>query len=274
MGYKLIVSDLDETLLNTDKQVGEKTIAAVKKAEDAGVLFIPATGRGYTSVHSTTKALGLYDQSGQYVISFNGGAITENKNEKLLFKQGISFEEAEALYQKGLTYKDICIHIYTLDHVYVRNFYDNEKRYLNGRMQVEEIFSDSIDFLKDQYIIKAIYMNEDFNYLNRIRNEISDLTVNMDVSFSSNRYMEFNRKGVSKGTGLEKLCHILNIPIEETIAIGDNFNDLSMIQTAGLGVGVANTVEDMKSKCDVITKNDCNHDAVAEVINRYIFHED
>lgn len=274
MGYQLIVSDLDETLLNTDKHVGEKTIAAVKKAEEAGILFIPATGRGYSSVHQTTKELGLYDKPHQYVISFNGGAITENKDEKLLYKQGISFEEARDLYLRGLNYKDICIHIYTLDHVYVRNFYDNEKRYVNGRMQVEEIFSDSIDFLKDQYIMKAIYMNEDFNYLNRIKNEISDLTVDMDVSFSSNRYMEFNHKGVSKGTGLEKLCHILNIPIEDTIAIGDNFNDLSMIQMAGLGVGVANTIEDMKDQCDVITKNDCNHDAVAEVINRYIFQED
>ena len=93
----------------------------------------------------------------------------------------------------------------------------------------------------------------------------------MDVSFSSNRYMEFNRKGVSKGMGLHKLADLLGVDIKDTIAIGDNYNDLSMIQEAGLGIGVANTVEAMKKDCDYITQSDCNHSAIAEVINKFIF---
>ena len=113
-------------------------------------------------------------------------------------------------------------------------------------------------------------MNTDYSYLKKIESEITDLTGNMDVSFSSNRYMEFNRKGVSKGNGLQRLCNILGVDIKDTIAIGDNFNDLSMIQAAGLGVGVSNTIADMKPLCDVITENDCDHSAVAEVINRYV----
>lgn len=60
----------------------------------------------------------------------------------------------------------------------------------------------------------------------------------MDVSYSSNRYIEFNHQGVNKGQGLKKLADILGVDIKETIVIGDNFNDLSMIKVAGLGVGV------------------------------------
>ena len=60
----------------------------------------------------------------------------------------------------------------------------------------------------------------------------------MDVSYSSNRYIEFNHKGVNKGAGLKKLADLLRIDIQDTIAIGDNYNDLSMIKDAGLGVGV------------------------------------
>ena len=85
--------------------------------------------------------------------------------------------------------------------------------------------------------------------------------------------MEFNRKGVSKGKGLHKLADLLGVDIRDTIAIGDNYNDLSMIKQAGLGVGVANTVEAMKKECDYITKADCDHSAIAEVINRFIFNE-
>ena len=70
----------------------------------------------------------------------------------------------------------------------------------------------------------------------------------MDVSYSSNRYIEFNHQGVNKGQGLKKLAELLHVDIKDTIAIGDNFNDLSMIKVAGLGVGVQNTVEEMKIK--------------------------
>ena len=92
----------------------------------------------------------------------------------------------------------------------------------------------------------------------------------MDVSYSSNRYIEFNHQGVNKGQGLKKLAELLHVDIKDTIAIGDNFNDLSMIKVAGLGVGVQNTVEEMKKECDIITKATNNRGAIAEVINKHI----
>ncbi|MCR5795807.1 MAG: Cof-type HAD-IIB family hydrolase [Solobacterium sp.] len=271
--YKMIVADLDETLISTDRTITKKNIEAIKRAIEAGVKFVPATGRGYNSVHETLKTLGLYDKEQQYTISYNGGAITENKGEKLLYFQGITFEEAEALYKFALPYEDICIHVYTPDQVWVYRFFPEEVEYLACRQPCTEIFDDNIDFLKGKEIVKAIFMNTDFDYLKQIEAKITHLTKDMDVSYSSNRYMELNRKGVNKGAGLQRLCDIIGIDISETIAIGDNFNDLSMIKAAGLGVGVANTVEAMKPECDYITENDCDHDAIAEVIEKFIFNE-
>jgi Cof subfamily protein (haloacid dehalogenase superfamily) len=270
MAVRLIAADLDETLISRDRTISEENIRAVREAVQAGVKFVLATGRGYNSVHGTLRELGLDEKAGQYVISYNGGAITENRGERILYFQGITFEEAEALYQKGITYDHICVHVYTPDQVWVRNFYPEEREYLANRQPCTEIFGDNIDFLKGKEIVKAIYMNTDYDYLRKIQSEITDLTCNMDVSFSSNRYMEFNRKGVSKGEGLKKLCEITGIDRKDTIAVGDNFNDLSMIQEAGLGVGVANTVEEMKPQCDVITEADCDHSAIAEVIRKYV----
>jgi hypothetical protein len=270
--YKIIACDLDETLIRTDRKISDEDKEAIKKANKQGVKFVLATGRGFNSVQGTLKELGLYDLEDEYVISYNGGAITENKGNRLLHFEGIPFELAEQFYKRGLDY-DVCIHIYTKDMVYAYNYVQEEIEYLAGRQEVTEIFDRNIDFLKGQDIVKALYMNTDFAYLKKIENDLKDITRNIDVSFSSNRYIEFNHQGVNKGQGLLSLAELLGVKREETIAIGDNYNDLSMIKAAGLGVGVQNAVEGMKKDCDYITKATCNENAVAEVINKFVLNK-
>lgn len=267
--YRLIACDLDETLLSEDRKVCARNREAILKARELGVRFVPATGRGYPSVSGTLTELGVLDQEGEYVISYNGGAITENKGNKLLHFAGISFETAKALFERGLPY-DVCIHVYTKDTVYVYRLWQKEKDYIAGRMEVTEFFEPSIDFLKGQDIVKVLYVNTDYGYLRQIEEDLKDITGDLDVSYSSNRYIEFNKKGVNKGSGLLTLAKLLGIKQEETIAIGDNFNDLSMILAAGLGVGVQNTAKDMKPLCAVLTKATNEEGAVAEVIEKYI----
>jgi hypothetical protein len=270
--YKIIACDLDETLLKTDKTVSQKDKEAILKAKELGVKFVPATGRGFRTVAQTLQALDLYDMENEYVISFNGGAITENKGSKLLRFNGMPFERASQLFKRGLDY-DVCIHVYTKDTVYVYNYRQEEINYLAGRMEVTEFFDDNIDFLKGQEIAKALYMNTDISYLNQIEQDLKDITQDVDVSYSSNRYIEFNHKGVNKGAGLLALAEMLGVKREETIAIGDNFNDLSMIKAAGLGVGVQNAAEGIKKDCDYITEATCNESAVAEVIHKFILND-
>ena len=267
--YKMVVSDLDETLLGTDRKVPFRNVEAIRRAREIGVKFVPATGRGYASIRGTLKELGLQELEDEYVISFNGGAVTENKGERLLHFEGISFEKAEELFFRSFSY-DVCTHVYTRDKVYAYHLNQNEIDYLDGRMEVEEFFTENLDFLKGQEIVKVIYVNTDWSYLNRIAEDLKEMTQDLDVSYSSNRYMEFNQKGVNKGSGVLFLADLLGIKPEEIIAVGDNFNDLSMLQVAGLGVGVQNTVTELKPLCDYITNATCDEGAVGEVIEKYI----
>ncbi|MCM1497994.1 MAG: Cof-type HAD-IIB family hydrolase [Clostridium sp.] len=267
--YKMIACDLDETLLSSDRSISEHNIEAIKQATGLGVKFVPATGRGYNSVGGTLEKLGLLDKENEYVISYNGGAVTENRENKLLHFEGISFALAQELYRRGLSY-NVCIHVYTKEMVYAYRFWQEEMDYLAGRMEVTEIFTENLDFLAGQDIVKVLYMNTDYSYLKKIEEELKDITGEIDVSYSSNRYIEFNRKGVNKGSGLMFLANRLGIKPEETIAIGDNFNDLSMLRAAGLGVGVQNTIKEMKPLCDYITTATNNESAVAEVIEKFV----
>ena len=184
--YKIIACDLDETLLSDDRSISKENIEAIQKAKELGVKFVPATGRGYNTVDGTLKELDLYDLENEYVISYNGGAISENKGSKLLHFEGITFEKASELYKRGLNY-DVCIHVYTKDMVYVYKFVQEEIDYLAGRMEVKEIFDDHIDFLKGQEIVKVLYMNTDYDYLKKIEDDLKDITGDLDVSYSSNR---------------------------------------------------------------------------------------
>ncbi|MBQ1510924.1 MAG: HAD family phosphatase [Selenomonadaceae bacterium] len=267
--YRIIACDMDETLLGKDKKVSQRNREAIAAAREAGVKFVPNTGRGFASIQGTLEELGLRNKANEYVISFNGGAITENAGNRPIHAIALPFAKAEELYRRGIDY-DVCIHVYTIDRVYAYGLNTGERDFLRGRMAVEETSEKNLDFLKGQDIMKILYENTDDSYLRKIEAETADIADDTDVSFSSNRYIEFNKKGVTKGVGLMKLADILGVKPEETIAIGDNFNDLSMLQAAGLGVGVANAVEGIRKDCDYITEAAYDQDAVAEVIEKFI----
>lgn len=267
---KLIASDLDETLLQTNKHVGQYTIDKIAQAKKKGIHFVCATGRNYVHIRPTLKEVGNYNEPNTYTISLNGACVTENKNDKILFSQPLQFKDADQIYQIGLRY-NVCIHVYTTEEVYAYHLNEEEKEFLNHRMEVIEINEKNLNFLQNQEIIKVLFQNLDFDYLRQIEKEIpDDLKKQFDISYSSNRYIEFNKAGINKGVGLQFLCDYLHIDLEDTMAIGDNFNDLSMLKKAGLGIGVKNINEHMKDEVKIILEHTNDEDGVGHAIEQYI----
>lgn len=268
--YKLIVSDLDETLLTSDKNVSEKDIETINNLKD--VRFVLSTGRGFDSVGKTLKQINQYNKQDSYTISFNGGVITENKDNRIIYEKPLDFDMADKLFKIGLNY-DVCIHVYTKKICYTYNIFENEDKYLKTILNFENFYNPDISFLKDEPILKVLYASEDFSYLEKIRKQI-DLEDQFEISFSADKYLEFNPKGVNKGFGLIKLCELLNIDIKDTIAIGDSTNDLSMLKEAGLSIAVKNAVKEVKDVCDVILDVDHNNSPITYLIENIIKTED
>ena len=268
--YKIIACDLDETLLNDNAIICQRNKEAIQKAIEHGVKFVPATGRGYRSTQDILEELNLKDMAAEYVISFNGACLTENKDNTVLNFEGLTWETAEKLFELGQKY-DVCIHVYSPDVLYVYHVDEDELNYIRLRYNFKIIDDQkNLEFLKGQKIPKVIYGSTDSEYLHQIAEELGSITDDLDVSYSSNRYMEFNKKGINKGSGLKKLAQKLGVSMDETIALGDNFNDLSMIQAAGLGIGMNNTNPKMKQECDYITEADNNQGGVAEAIEHFV----
>lgn len=272
--YKLIVCDMDETLLADSKKITEKTVEAIRRAVRKGVKFAPNTGRGFASVQDNLETLGLRDVAGQYVISYNGAAIVENRGNRVVKTETMKFDTVKALFDIGIA-RGYCVHVYTVDDLYIWNLNDNEFAYIDGRIgKYEQPAEESIDFLKDTPITKIIFSLLDEDRRLELKKQVEEEFEPLNITFSSDRYIEFNSTGADKGKAALHLGELLGISPGEIIAIGDNGNDLPMIKAAGLGVAVANARDFVKEAADYVAENDNNHDAVAEVIERFIDRED
>lgn len=268
--YKMILSDLDETLL-VNHHVPKVNQEAIFKAKEKGVKFVPATGRAFNMIGEILQEIDNYQKEDEYSICFNGGLIVENKDAKILSFQGLPFDLAKEMFEMGKNF-DVCVMIFTLDCCYIFNADPDEvERKTVQKARFEVIDEYNMDFLKDDNIAKLLYEKRDMDYLKGIEKQIqSHVEGRLAVSYSSYRYLEFNPIGVSKGAALKWLADYLHMDIQETIAIGDNYNDTSMIKAAGLGVCVSSATEDIQAMSNYVTKADYDQGAVAEVIEKFV----
>lgn len=274
MVYKMLVSDLDETLLNDDGTVHADNLAAIKTAVAHGFKFVPNTGRSFNSVQALLKTLGLYDQAGQYVISYNGAAIVENKDNQVLLTRGMDRELAAQIFRAGLVNDQVDVHIYTVDTLFIYNISPTDKQYMAERgVPYELMASDDLAFLaNEQPVMKVIFEHPD----QAVREQIRDAVLAavgadaVEATFSSSRYVEFNTKGVDKGSASLLLGEKLGIQRDEIIAAGDNNNDLKMLTAVGLGVSVANGIPAAQEAAAVVTERTNNEGAIAEILEKYV----
>ncbi|MFB0634163.1 Cof-type HAD-IIB family hydrolase [Bacillus rugosus] len=284
---KLIAIDLDGTLLNSRHQVSLENENALRQAQRDGIEVVVSTGRAYFDVESIFKPLGIKT----WVISANGAVIHDPDgrlyHQETIDKQRaydiLSWLESENYYYEVFTESAI----YTpqngkelLDVELDRFRSANPKADLSVLMQAAEVqysqsgfsYIDSFHelFEPDQQI--DFYNILGFSFFkekleagwNRYEHA-EDLTL---VSSAEHNF-ELSARKASKGQALERLAERLNIPIEETAAVGDSLNDKSMLEAAGKGVAMGNAREDIKAMADAVTLTNDEH-GVAHMIKNLL----
>ncbi len=271
MDYKLVAIDMDGTLLNDAHQVSDRTKLAIDKAKDRGVHIVLATGRILKSALQYGTELNI----GSPIVACNG-AIIINEKEEIIYKKPVSKEIIEAILDIGKR-NHIYYHFYDEYGLYantlvdeVIGFYNTTSAKIKGLELSVNIFDNKKEILtrNDLDILKFIFIDNSLDKLNRVRSELEEMRA-LSISSSWDNNIEVMGKDVSKGEALGYLADQLGINPKEIIAIGDNENDLSMLNYANLGVAMGNSHDNIKRVSDYITSSN-NEDGVAKVIEKFI----
>ena len=263
MKYKMLVLDLDDTLLTDDHTISNENAAMLSKAQELGVFIILASGRPTPAMTAFAKELHL-DNS--YMISYNGAVITDLKEDKVIFEQTLTQEQIHELYDYSLKSKT---HIIT--YVNGKIVSETDSEYIEIEKNITGLEHNKVLSFKAEVqssAVKCILLEEP-SYLKEVEKDLKLAMPHLSVSMSKPFFLEVAQNGIDKGASIKFLAEKLNILQSEIIAVGNAGNDLSMIEYAGLGVWVDNVDPELRDKGDVIVASNNNH-GVAEVVRRFI----
>ncbi|MDR1136584.1 MAG: Cof-type HAD-IIB family hydrolase [Clostridiales Family XIII bacterium] len=269
---KLIALDLDKTLLNSEGKLSETNRKALERAIEMGIIVAPATGRAKSTVSAEILDLGA-----RYLICGNGALIFdlssgEKLYEKLIPSEGIDQIEPlladtsfmkEAFYD-GSPYTD---EIYYRDMAAFGVFDDFLEYYKATRKPVKNLAA-FIEDRKDKIEVVNLIFADDERRMSiwNILEECSSIEVTTSLGFN----LEIGACGMSKAGAMSALCGMLGIDPSHTLSCGDNDNDASMLEFAGIGVAMANATPNAKAAADFVTKSN-DEDGVAFAIEKFVF---
>lgn len=268
MAYKMIVLDLDDTLLRDDQTISKRTKLALMDAQEKGVKVVLASGRPTFGMKKIAEELSLA-QYGSFILSFNGGKIINCHSNQELLSSTLSLENIKRIYDLSRR-EGVFIHTYVGDEIVTetKNPYTTIESELTGLpIKLVSKFVEGVPVP-----VVKILMVDAPDKLKKVEEKLqSELAEEFSVMRSKPYFLEFTEKGVTKGTSLDHLIQACGIKREEVIAIGDSYNDQAMIEFAGLGVAMGNSPDDIKEIADYVTDTNMN-DGVAKVVDKFVLY--
>lgn len=267
MDYKMIVLDLDGTLTNRDKVITEHTKQVLMEAQKRGKLVVLASGRPTYGVVPLAQELEL-DRYGGYILSFNGGIIMNCRTREVVFQKKLPVEMNAKIVE--LAAKERVVLMSYQDEKIITN--DAESEYVQLESRINHMKIRQVEDMKAylDFAVPKMLMTDDGDYLATVEGRVkAALGGRLSVYRSEPFFLEILPKGIDKAQSLDALLRSLGMEKEEIIACGDGYNDLTMIQYAGLGVAMANAVLPIRKAADYITYSN-DEDGVAHVVEKFL----
>ncbi len=265
---KILFTDFDETLMCTDKSVCEANRAALREMTEAGHYVVYTTGRARSGAEKVAESLKLPTKNA-YLATFQGCVAYDLTTGREVFnnfmEQAPTIALINRLHEMGLH-----LHIFSDEVYFTFEETDAVARFdlISG---VRHQVISSTDEIADSKIYKIMVIDYDnFEPLDALSKEAKNWNLPFEQFFSDRWYYEFCGQGQNKGTCLVNMSKFLNIPIENTVAVGDEENDSFMIKAAHVGCAMKNARPEIQATADYITQNDNNNGGVAEVIHKFI----
>lgn len=271
MKYKLLVLDVDGTLLNDEREISKRTLAALLKVQQMGVRIVLASGRPTYGLMPLAKTLELGNYGG-YVLSYNGCQIIKAQNGEILFERRINPEMLPYLEKKArkngfaiFTYHDDTLITDSPDNEYIKN----EALLNNLKIIREDEFSTAIDFAPCKCMLVS---DKEKALIGLEQHWEKRLAGTLDTFRSEPYFLEVVPCGVNKANTLGALLEHLGVTREEVIAVGDGVCDVTMLQLAGMGVAMGHSQDSVKVCADYVTASN-EEDGVALAVEKLILAE-
>lgn len=274
---KIIIMDVDGTLTNSKKIVTEKTKNALIKAQELGAILVLASGRPTSGLLDLARELKMNEHNG-ILVSFNGSKVIDCETNEVLFNETMSIEDGQAVleHMKNFNVKPM---IDKGDYMYVNDVFNSDINYNGAPLNIIQYEARGGKFKlceKDDlatfadYPLNKILTAGDPEYLQENYKEMMEpFKDTLSCMFTAAFYFEFTAKGIDKAKALDSVLIPMGYKKEEMIAFGDGHNDASMVKYAGIGVAMANAVDDLKVIADEVTLSN-EEDGIAYTLSKYI----
>lgn len=258
---KLLVSDMDATLFNSQREVSEENYNAIKYFTSEGGRFSVASGRMVDAVGNFLDEIGINVPA----ILYNGAMLYSFETNTVLYEKTIEEKRKSAIKKVYDTQPQFGLEIYSKENIYIlRECFETDR--LRGKDYAVTFYMP--EEIWDKPWTKALIIGEkqDLDEFEPIYRKEYDTGY---VTRSGNRYLDMVATGATKGYGVKKLAGILGIKREDIYTVGDNMNDLEMIEYAGHGYAVANAVDELKNASEMVVPSN-DESAIAYIINNLI----
>ena len=265
MSYKMVVLDLDGTLLDDEKQISETNIKILNELHKRNIEIVIATGRNYYMAKMLTEKISSVTP---VILSNNGSVVRRSHNDEVLNYNYLDPIFFERIYNEGLKRNlNPFIHV---------DEYNNGYDIIYEKEEFEEVYSGYIkkdynraklikfDPLKTNKILSVCFFDE-YNKLSDFGNELvnqKDYNTIFNRNLGNLALLEFLHPEGCKWSSLKKYAKQKNVKSEEIISIGDDNNDIEMLKNTGMGIAMINGTEDIKKVAKKVSKYDNNNSGV------------
>ncbi|WP_461811110.1 Cof-type HAD-IIB family hydrolase [Faecalimonas sp.] len=267
MDYQILVLDLDGTLTNSKKEITEPTKQALIDIQEKGKKVVLASGRPTPGILPLAKELQL-EKYGSYILSFNGAKIIDCRSKKILYNRTIPVETIQPIYEILKNY-DMDLLTYTDSHI-LSGIKTNQFTELESHINKMPI-RQTTNFLSEVTfpVNKLLGTGNKKIVAKALETVKSHFHSQLNIYLSEPFFLEIMPQRIDKAHSLQKLLNSIGLTADSMICCGDGYNDLTMIEYAGLGVAMENAQPLVKESADYITKSN-DADGILHVINEFM----